>query len=74
MESQKCSLHNEEDTLMTIQEVADRLKISVRTVHAWIKAGKFQKVQISVRAVRVKKSSVDAFLAAATQENYQPSR
>lgn len=37
---------NESLTLLTYQDVADRLKVSDRTVYSWVKAGRLKAVKL----------------------------
>ena len=63
--------------LLTPREVADRLRVSPRTVQNWIRDGKLPAIRVSPRVVRVPADSVDALesgasLAAETTACYCP--
>jgi excisionase family DNA binding protein len=42
-----------ERVVLTIQEYADRHKVSTRTVHRWIKEGRVPVVRYTARTVRI---------------------
>jgi excisionase family DNA binding protein len=48
-----------EDELLTRAEAAERLHVSVQTVRRLAEAGHLDEVQVGLRAVRVRGSSVD---------------
>ncbi|MCA9316112.1 MAG: helix-turn-helix domain-containing protein [Planctomycetes bacterium] len=48
--------------LLTIPEVAARLKVSVRTVRAWIAARRLAVVRLGPRCVRVEPTEVERLL------------
>jgi excisionase family DNA binding protein len=52
----------EGDTLLTPEEVAERLSISVYTVKDWLRAGKIRGVKVSPRLWRVRESDLQAFI------------
>jgi excisionase family DNA binding protein len=54
------------DTLLTIDEVADALRIRPRTVRKWLYLGKLQAVKIG-RSVRVRQSTVEALIREGTR-------
>lgn len=51
---------------LTPQEVARRLGVSLRTVYAWLAAGKLKRVKLSRRAVRVRPEDFERFVAERT--------
>lgn len=53
----------DDDPLLTVREVAERLRISERTARAWLAAGRLERVRLSARAIRVRESSLAALLA-----------
>ncbi|MBR4429422.1 MAG: helix-turn-helix domain-containing protein [Clostridia bacterium] len=53
---------------MTLQEVARALKVTVRSLNAWRKAGKITFVQIGKRN-RISREELERFLAAGTVNN-----
>ncbi len=57
--AEKDGLH--EDRLLTLDEVAERLTISRRTVERYIKKGWFTAVKYE-RAIRIRVSEVERFL------------
>lgn len=52
---------NAGDQLLSVKEVADLTGMSRRTVWRWLAAGELEAVQLG-RAVRIRKSALDAFL------------
>jgi excisionase family DNA binding protein len=53
------------DELLTAQEVAKTLKVSVRTVWDLEKRGLMRAVRITTKIVRFKRSQIDAMMAVA---------
>ncbi len=51
----------------TVREVADKLKVSERTVYSWIYSGRMQALKVG-RAVRIKNSEVQRMLRPFVQE------
>lgn len=47
--------------LLTIEEVAEILKVSDRTVHRWLQEGKFKAYKIG-RLLRIKESDLHTFV------------
>jgi len=45
--------------LYTIQEVAEYYSVDISTVYRWINNGDMQKVNISERIIRIKKSEIE---------------
>lgn len=52
---------NEDAELMTVDEVAERLRVSSRTIRTGISAGSIESVRIGAR-VLVKRATVDAMI------------
>ncbi len=52
----------EGDTLLTPEEVAERLSISVYTVKDWLRAGRIKGVKVSPRLWRIKETDLQAFI------------
>ena len=50
-----------EDELLTVAEIAERLKVNPQTVRNWIDADKLQAVRVG-RRVRVQQSVLDEFM------------
>lgn len=50
-----------ESTLLTIEEVAEYLRVKKRTVYAWVKEGKIPGIK-TVGQWRFKKETIDAWL------------
>ncbi len=48
--------------LITAVETAERLNVSVRTVHSWIASGRLPAVRLSPRCTRVPADAVDSFV------------
>jgi CTP synthase len=60
-----------ENTLLTLEDVADRLKISVSTVRRWVKSNELRSIKIGNRGqYRISLKDLDEFLA--EQEAQQP--
>jgi excisionase family DNA binding protein len=51
-----------DESLLTLQEAADKLGISKVTLWRWIKDGKLTAVKLSRRIVYVRKDEIDRFL------------
>ena len=52
-----------QDQLLTLQQAADRLQISMSTIRRLIKAGKLQAVRIG-RNLRVRPADLEAYITA----------
>ena len=52
---------DEDDTFLTIQDIAEHYRVSTRTVRRWIADGKIEIVQVG-RMVRIRRSVYIAFL------------
>jgi excisionase family DNA binding protein len=50
-----------EDKLLTIEEVAKRLGVSIWTVRSWIRKGLLKRVKLE-RAVRVREEELNRFI------------
>ena len=50
--------------LLTAQEVADMLAVSLRTIRGWLATGKLASVRLPGRIVRVKTESVEELIEA----------
>jgi excisionase family DNA binding protein len=50
--------------LLTPKEVAERLRVSPRTVYSWIEGGRLASVRLSERVTRVPEEAVDALVSA----------
>jgi excisionase family DNA binding protein len=50
------------ERLLTAREVAARLGVSVRTVHAWMRSGRLPSLKLSARGTRVPASALGSFL------------
>lgn len=66
---------NSEVRLLTVQEVADRLRLSARTVRLWLQTGRLKGLRVGGRW-RVRESDLMEFLreaeAASTKRVRQP--
>jgi excisionase family DNA binding protein len=58
------SIMIDQDTFLTVFEIADLLKVNQQTVRNWIDAGSLPAVRIGSRRVRVRASDLDRFIAA----------
>jgi CTP synthase len=64
---------NNDDQLLTLENVADRLRISVSTVRRWVKSNELRSIKIGNRGqYRISLSDLEEFLA--DQEAQQPDR
>ena len=52
--------------LLSVREVADRLRISTRSVHLLIRRGSLRAVRLGPRATRVKAAEVERYIREAT--------
>lgn len=50
--------------LLTINEVADRLKVTHRTVRNWIDSGALATVRIGSKLIRIRTSDLEDFISA----------
>ncbi|MGY3555649.1 helix-turn-helix domain-containing protein [Williamsia sp. R60] len=50
---------------LSLQDIADELGISDRTVRRWVASGQLKAVRPSPRVIRVEASELDRFLASA---------
>ena len=61
--------HDEADDLLTVREVAKRLRVDDTTVRRWIKNGSLEAITLPHRgtrqAYRIRRSTVDALLTPA---------
>jgi CTP synthase len=64
---------NNDDQLLTLEDVADRLRISVSTVRRWVKSNELRSIKIGNRGqYRISLSDLEEFLT--DQEAQQPDR
>jgi excisionase family DNA binding protein len=59
-----------EDELLTVAEIAERLKLNQQTVRNWIDAGKLPAIRVG-RRVRVQQSALDEFMGMQDDEPTQ---
>lgn len=52
--------------LLTVKEVAERLRISPRTAYLWIEEGRLPAIRLAERVTRVSEDAVEAFVASAS--------
>jgi len=55
------------DVLMTLNQVAAQIHVSRTTLYEWRQRGLLPFVRLGPRSVRVRKTDLDAFLAARTE-------
>ena len=67
MESSGTAQPRATDEVLTVQEVADYLKVTTKTVHKLIKQGSIPSFRVG-RAVRCQRMAVDAFIQAQTAD------
>jgi excisionase family DNA binding protein len=58
------SVDTDEDELLTVADIANRLKLNQQTIYNWIDRGELPAVRLGARRVRVRRSDLDALLAA----------
>jgi excisionase family DNA binding protein len=51
------------DTLLTLEEVAKALQVSVRSVRRYIDSGQLKATRVGTRLLRVRPSDLEAFLS-----------
>ena len=56
---------------LTVQETADALRISIRTVYRWLAAGRLPAVRVG-NVTRIRRVDLDAFVHAHLSEAPQP--
>ncbi len=56
--------HARVDGLLTVHEIAELLKLNPQTVRNWIDQGRLPAIRVGERRVRVRRSDLDAYLAA----------
>lgn len=56
------------DEFVTVAEIADLLKVNQQTVRNWVDAGDLPAVRVGTRRVRVRRSDLDAYLEAASEQ------
>jgi excisionase family DNA binding protein len=64
----------EDDTMLTVQEVAKQLRVNEKTVRAWINSGDLPAFPVRGRGYRISKADLDRFVEAqkkALQERKQ---
>ncbi len=54
-------MHADDDALLTTKEVADKLRVHVKTVQEWIAKGELAAIDLG-QGYRITKSDLDAFL------------
>ena len=50
------------ESFLTAREAAERLKVTIKTIRLYVKAGRLRQSRIGRRAVRIPESSVSALL------------
>lgn len=63
---------NREDELLTVQEVADQLRLNQQTVRNWLTDGKLASVRVGSRRVRIRRAGLDALLGKSTTGERRP--
>lgn len=48
--------------MLTVEEVADIMKVNVRTVRAWVNSGDLARTWIGTREYRISKADLRAFI------------
>lgn len=64
----------EDDTMLTVREVAKQLRVNEKTVRAWINSGDLPAFPVGGRGYRISKADLDRFVEAqkkALQERKQ---
>jgi len=56
------------DKLLTIEQAADILQVSTRSVRRYISSGDLEATRIGDRLVRIKQTALEAFIDAASTE------
>jgi excisionase family DNA binding protein len=58
------AVDTDQDEFLTVADVANRLKLNQQTIYNWIDRGQLPAVRVGARRVRVRRSDLDAVLAA----------
>lgn len=58
-----------EDKMYTVQEVAQQLRVSERTVRKWVEDGDLPAFHIGKRGYRIRESDLIAFIERRTQQS-----
>jgi len=54
------------DELLTVAEIAERLKLNQQTIRNWIDRGDLPAIRVGARRVRVSAAELDAYIAASS--------
>ena len=58
------TVDTDQDEFLTVADIANRLKLNQQTIYNWIDRGQLPAVRVGARRVRVRRSDLDALLAA----------
>ena len=48
--------------MLTVEEVAEMMKVNIRTVRAWVLSGELPRIRIGKREYRISKADLRAFI------------
>ncbi len=63
---------SEEDAMLTAEEVARIMKVSLRTVRQWVADGKFDVIQIGKSDYRITRADLNKFIEERRQRRKPP--
>ncbi len=63
---------SDDDELLTVLEVAERLKVNQQTVRNWLDRGDMRETRVGPRRIRVRESDLEAFLEQRSGANLKP--
>jgi nitrogen PTS system EIIA component len=61
-----------QDEMLTVQEVADFMKVSDRTVRNWVNAGELARISIGKKEYRIRRSDLEDFIHRRRQAGNPP--
>ncbi len=63
---------NEENALLTAEDVARIMKVSIRTVRQWVADGKLEVIQIGKQDYRITRADLNKFIEERRQRRKPP--
>lgn len=56
------NMSQEDLEMLTVEEVAEMMKVNIRTVRLWVQSGELPRVRIGTREYRISKADLRAFI------------